>query len=75
MLAKVISVMCFSSCILDIAITLVSILPCDAELPKLMTHKGVSKASAALEKFAFFDKAQAVLDSLGYALETSVSPL
>lgn len=73
MLAKVISVMCFSSCILDIAITLVSILPCDAELPKLMTHKGVSKASAALEKFAFFDKAQAVLDSLGYALEMSVS--
>lgn len=53
MLAKVISATCFSSCILNVAITLVSILPCDVELPKLIAHKGVSKASAALEKFAF----------------------
>ena len=53
MLAKVISVMCFSSYILDISITLVSILPCDVELSKLIAHKGVSKASAALEKSTF----------------------
>lgn len=45
--------MCLSSCILDIGITLVSVLPCDVDLSKLIAHKGVSKASAALEKSTF----------------------